>query len=83
MIRDIFGHGHCPLVLLSRDRKKQAFGKYDFSIEFTLMFELTHFSPMFLFYIPRTRRKTFGVLIFSRAIEMENLAKIGYGKEKI
>ena len=48
MIRDIFGYGHCPLVLLSRDRKKQAFGKYDFSIEFT------------------------SVLIFSRAIEMEN-----------
>ena len=64
MIRDIFGYGHCPLVLLSRDRKKQAFGKYDFSIELTLMFELTHFSPMFQFYIPRTRQKTFGVDIF-------------------
>ena len=44
--------------------KKQVFGKYDFSIEFTLMFELTHFSPMFQFYIPRTRQKTFGVDIF-------------------
>ena len=42
-----------------------------------LIFHLTHLSPMFHFYTPWKRQKTFSFLTFSGVIEMEHWAKIG------
>ena len=38
--------------------------------------DLTHFSPMFYFYTPWKRQKTFGFLRFPRGIEMEHWGKM-------
>ena len=38
---------------------------------------LTHFNPMFRFYIPWKHQKTFSFLPFSGDIKMEHWAKIG------
>ena len=37
----------------------------------------THFSPMFYFYTPWKRQKTFGFQMFSGGIEMGHWAKLG------
>ena len=42
-----------------------------------LIFHLTHLSPMFHFYTPWKRQKTFSFLTFSGVIELEHWAKIG------
>ena len=43
---------------------------------------LNNFSPMFHFYTTWKRQKTFGFLTFSRGIEMEHWAKMGWSIRK-
>ena len=40
-------------------------------------FAVTHFQPMFHFYIPRKHQKTSGFLMFSGGIEVEHWLKMG------
>lgn len=44
---------------------------------FILMYELTHFRPIFLFYTPRKRQETSVFLTLSGVIEMEHWSRNG------